>query len=133
MRLEEVGAGLSKVGLLATDAAPGPLPKAGTLPDCFDALAEGTSLFPDIFDPADWVDADAPWLGVLVVVGVSPEKSSVFIVAAPGPFPTAGTLPTCLEGIGVVTAAEPALRLGVMVGVRELEDELVGDGVVEGG
>lgn len=130
--MEDVGAGLANAGSLATDAAPGPLPKAGTLPDCFDAVAEGTSLLPEMFDPTDWVDADAPWLDVLDVVGVSPEKSSVFIVAAPGPFPTAGTLPTCLEEIGVVAAAEPALRLGAMVEGGELEDELVGDGVVEG-
>ena len=75
-------------------AAPGPLPKAGTDPTCFDAAAEGAAAVCLLCDrsPAGADD------GLLVSCGVV-EGLFETVVAAPGPSPNAGTDPTCFEAV----------------------------------
>lgn len=81
-------------------AAPGPLPKAGTEPTCFDSVGEGAAAEYSCCDEGAADTAGAP-LGALVVVFVV----SAIVVAAPGPSPKAGTDPTCLEADGVSDAS----------------------------
>ena len=94
------------VGLEVVVAAPGPSPNAGTLPICFEVamlavlfceVAEEVGLFDGSNNAAE-VDIDtddeaaADKCGLVCVVKVLDP-----IVAAPGPSPNAGTLPTCFD------------------------------------
>lgn len=79
-------------------AAPGPLPKAGTEPTCFDSLGEGAAAECPYSDE-EAVEAVGAPLGTLDVELVL--SAVVVVVAAPGPSPKAGTDPTCLEADGV--------------------------------
>ena len=88
-------------------AAPGPSPKAGTLPTCFevatlavlfgeaegeDGVFDGGNTAAELDTNIDEVAADEDCLACVAKVLES-------IVAAPGPSPNAGTLPTCFEPI----------------------------------
>lgn len=77
-------------------AAPGPLPKAGTEPTCFDSVGEGAAAECSYCDGEAGEAVGAP-PGALDVVSVLSEV----VVAAPGPSPKAGTDPICLEADGV--------------------------------
>jgi len=86
-------------------AAPGPLPKAGTEPTCFDSVGEGVAADCSNCDREALEAVRIPpfALGVVFVI-------SGIVVAAPGPSPKAGTDPTCLEADGV---GEPSLCCAV--------------------
>ena len=92
------------VGLNPIVAAPGPSPNAGALPTCFevamlallfcgvegrDGLLDGSGTTADV----DVKDEEIADKDCLVCVLKVPEST----VAAPGPSPNAGTLPTCFE------------------------------------
>ena len=96
------------VALDSTDAAPGPLPIAGTEPTCLvGAAAEGPpSVEEDIAavgDGFDVVEEGRAADGEGLVTDVVRALDS--IEAAPGPLPTAGTEPTCFDGRIVETEA----------------------------
>ena len=103
------------VALDSTDAAPGPLPTAGTEPTCLVGVAmEGPpSVGEDIAAVGDGFDvveegraADGEGLVTDVVRALDSME------AAPGPLPTAGTEPTCFEGRIVETEAACARGRG---------------------
>ena len=76
-------------------AAPGPLPTAGTLPTCLAAVVvEATLSIATEVDNSDLVNDCDPGTGV-------PDVSD----AAPGPSPTAGTLPVCFGAVVKVSEA----------------------------
>ena len=118
-----------KTGLLVADNMPDPLPAAEVSPpspDCFGMLAVGDALLTvslGSLDPeADGVSA----FDVVVALGVSEEKFSVLIVAAPGPLPTAGTRPICLEELGPDTSVEaPTLSPGGVNEVVGMSDDVM--------
>ena len=110
-------------------AASGPLPTAGTMPICFEVTPTELSPITEEDDKELVGDGKA----VVEKAGVAVEKgaggfvwadatSPAGIVAASGPLPTAGTLPTCLE----VIAAEswPSL-ITEAVFVLKLFDKVV--------
>lgn len=87
-------------------AAPGPLPTAGTIPICFEAVA--TESFPTPSPSPSPSPSPADGDDELVAEGkavddstgasvLADATSAAGSVAAPGPLPTAGTIPTCLE------------------------------------
>lgn len=90
-------------------AASGPLPTAGTMPTCFEGVA------PEPFPPLAKDDDEllAEGKGAVEKAGeeaddrggggivLADKTSAAGSVAAPGPLPTAGTSPTCLEGFAV--------------------------------
>lgn len=92
----------------STDAAPGPLPTAGTEPTCLvgAAMEDPPSVGEDIAAVGDGFDvveegraADGEGLVTDVVIALDSMD------AAPGPLPTAGTEPTCFDGRIVETEA----------------------------
>lgn len=89
------------VALDSMDAAPGPLPAAGTEPTCLVVAAmEGPPSVEDkaaVSDGLDIVDEGRAADGAVVALDS--------MDAAPGPLPTAGTEPTCFEGRTLETAA----------------------------
>lgn len=98
--------------LLTTEAAPGPLPNAGTRPACFVAGPDAVALFATLEDGAGNVGAtviDGGSDAGSTDVGEGFAKTVVVtfdsIEAAPRPSPTAGTEPTCLEGRALDTEA----------------------------
>lgn len=90
------------------DAAPGPLPTAGTEPTCLVVAAmegslsvgEGKAAVSDGFEAVDEGRA-TDGKGCLIDVVVALDS----IDAAPAPLPTAGTEPTCFDGRMLVTEA----------------------------
>ena len=95
------------------DAAPGPLPTAGTEPTCLVVAAI------DAVDEGKAGDGEGLSSDVTVASGSTD--------AAPGPLPTAGTEPTCFEGSGArVEAAAAKLSLvesgGCATGAGGMED-----------
>lgn len=110
------------------DAAPGPLPTAGTEPTCLVVAAmEGPppvdkAAASDDFDAVDEGKAgDGEGLSSDVTVASGSTD------AAPGPLPTAATEPTCFEGSGArVEAAAAKLSLveagGCATGAGGMED-----------
>ena len=79
-------------------AAPGPLPKAGTDPTCFDADdggAETVCLFCDRLSVV---------VGRACAVASAVVEDTETVVTAPGPSPKAGTDPTCFEAVEEVAA-----------------------------
>lgn len=86
-------------GFDSSVAAPGPSPKAGTDPTCFDADPEA----PAVCSSCDgcFEEIVGTWeLGFGVVKGLLDSA-----VAAPGPSPKAGTEPTCFETAAVADAS----------------------------
>ncbi len=98
--------------LLTTEAAPGPLPNAGTKPACFVPRPDTVALFATFEDGAGNVGAtviDGNSDAGSMDVGEGFAKTVVVtfdsIEAAPKPSPTAGTEPTCLDGLALNTEA----------------------------
>lgn len=98
--------------LLTTEAAPGPLPNAGTKPACFVPRPDAVALFATVEDGAGNVGAtviDGGSFAGSTDVGEGFAKTVVVtfdsIEAASKPSPTAGTEPTCLDGPALNTEA----------------------------
>ncbi|MCJ1464886.1 hypothetical protein MMC07_003501 [Pseudocyphellaria aurata] len=83
------------IALDSMDAAPGPLPTAGTEPTCL----VGTALEGPPSDGEDKAVADGEELLDDIVAALDATD------AAPAPLPTAGTEPTCFEGRTLETEA----------------------------
>lgn len=79
-------------------AAPGPLPTAGTIPICFEAVTTESSPSPSLAGGDDELVAEGKAVDDSTGGSVLADAASAAgSVAAPGPLPTAGTIPTCLE------------------------------------
>ena len=78
-------------------AAPGPLPTAGTIPICFEAVTTESSPSSSVADGDDELVAEGKAVDDSTGGSVLADATSAAgSVAAPGPLPTAGTMPTCL-------------------------------------
>lgn len=98
--------------LITTEAAPGPLPIAGTNPACFVPGPDTVVLFATLENGAGNVGAtvidggsDAGRTDVGEGFAKTVEVAFDSIEAAPKPSPTAGTEPTCLDGPALDTEA----------------------------